>query len=164
MDCPKCYGRYASENMPCRQCEFNASCRYYTDSEKQLRSRSERNRTVNMEKVSHLAARGNSSGSETVKGDPIVYALSRFFRYLLALDSYTLGIISQIITDSANGERPSVSQLSKLRGCSRQAMHRKLLSVIARNPELAGIFAGAMSRIDSGRRLFNAGKRSSRGI
>lgn len=164
MECPECYGNWATEKTSCRQCEFHISCRYYTKSEKQINSRSERNRAVNLDKINHIAARKQHTTENTSGNDPIVFALSRFFRYLLALDSYTLGIISQVMESSARGENCSVKHLSELRGCSRQAIHRKLLNIIARNPELAGVFSSVMNRVDSGRRLFNAGRKHIDGV
>ena len=88
--------------------------------------------------------------------------LGRFFRFLLELDDYTIGIISEVITP-ADPERKScsVSALSKLHGCSRQAMHRKILDIIARRPELALLLKSTMSKLSRGRQCFLRHRESS---
>jgi hypothetical protein len=54
----------------------------------------------------------------------------------------------------ADDEPVTVKTLSRLRGCSRQAVHRKILSIIQENPELAAFFLPMMKKISSARQSF----------
>ena len=80
--------------------------------------------------------------------------LGRFFRYLAGLDDYTIGIICEMLNSGNVAGNCTVSKLSRLRGCSRQTMHRKLLEIIARRPELSSLLQGTMYKLSRGRQRF----------
>lgn len=79
--------------------------------------------------------------------------LGKFFRYLLKLDKYTLGMICEVIDPACTGE-VSVNTLSAERGCSRQALHQKILSIIGAHPELALFFEPVMRKVTAARHSF----------
>lgn len=90
---------------------------------------------------------------ENADSDQLITMLGKFFRYLLELDEYTLGLICQVVAPT-DGKESTVKTLSRIRGCSRQAIHRKILSIIGEKPELSGFFAPLMKRISSARQNF----------
>ena len=159
MDCPVCYGSYPSGVNCCAKCEFFDSCRYYTATEKKVKSRThlasyEAMASVIPDRFSDAPLPGEEEEAAAEDRRGMADAIGSFFRYLLELDDYTVGIISEIISPSAAGVRCTVSQLSKLHGCSRQAMHRKMLSIIALHPELSSLFQNILYKLGSGRRRF----------
>lgn len=152
---PDCFGRYPAGNSPCAKCEYFDSCRYYTKTEKKVLSRSKlasydmlSNVLPDMPDFDHVP--GWKEPEDGRNG--IIDALGRFFRFLLELDEYTLGILREIIVPG--GEKCSVTLLGKLRGCSRQAIHRKILFEIARHPELSAVFIQIMDKLGASRRQF----------
>lgn len=156
MDCPSCYGKYPCGDAPCAKCEYFDSCRYYTATARKVESRSH---LVSYEAIAPLIPEGiddtHTPGCEETEAEhpDMIPALSGFFRYLLELDDYTLGIISEVVSPSSSG-RCTVSKLSRLHGCSRQAMHRKLMSIIALHPELSTLFQNILYKLSSSRRVF----------
>ena len=81
--------------------------------------------------------------------------LSEFCRFIFSLDDYTLGILAAIIVPGDPGARNcTVSDLARLHGCTRQAMHRKMLASVRRHPELAQLFRVALRKIGRGREFF----------
>lgn len=83
----------------------------------------------------------------------IITMLGKFFRYLLELDQYTLGMICQVI-DPDSPKEVSVSSIAAERGCSRQAVHQKILGIIGAHPELALLFGPVMRKVSAARRSF----------
>ena len=154
--CPECYGKAPADAAECRACEYRLSCRYYRLSE------------CKMDKREHLVSFDAAhevlecADFEHIPGcEPEIDArqerigeLSRFFRYLLELDTYSLGIITEVVAPSAPGRACTVRRLSELHGCSRQAMHKKLMKLIGSRPELAGLFRDTMSKLTAARRTF----------
>lgn len=153
---PVCFGKFPKGETPCAKCEFFDSCRYFAAT---ARQEARRERFCSFDAVSYrladLPASGTPSGNEdhSLRGK-LITMLGKFFRYLLELDDYTVGLISQIILSYDPAEPCSVSSLSRLHNCSRQAMHRKILAVIARNPELSTLFQSIMGKLSAGRRTF----------
>ncbi|MBR7130710.1 MAG: hypothetical protein IKC82_01805 [Lentisphaeria bacterium] len=154
--CPECYGKYRQSEKICRQCEYTESCNYYTASENSMKKRKH---WVSFEAAKGIIAGGNGyeeiiRNEEGEKDAEIIPALAAFFRYLLELDDYTLSLIREIIAPSVRDKVPNIRQLGKIHGCSRQAIHRKILRSIAIHPELAALFQGVMEKISAGRRTF----------
>lgn len=151
-----CYGNPRTAFV-CAGCSYYDSCRYYAGSWKKFNKRladislDRAHETLN-EIRDYRYIPGN-----TPLGDSrnITEILAEFFKYLLELDEYTLGIITRIIAPQyGNKMAPTVAELGKLRGCTRQAMHRKLLSSIGKHPELYTLFKMTMNKISRGRQLF----------
>lgn len=69
----------------------------------------------------------------------------QLLRYLLELDGYTFEIIREIILPRS-GKSCTVSDLCQLHGISRQSMHRKIMRVISRKPELYDLLRSTLSR------------------
>ena len=84
----------------------------------------------------------------------LIEMLGTFFRYMLSLDEYTLGLVCNVVEPQDKDLPVTVKTLSTLRGCSRQAIHRKMLSAIQENPELAVLFAPLLRKISSAKRNF----------
>ena len=159
---PKCYGSDGHGKFSrCTECEYYSSCGYYAATAALVESRSH---LASFEEVQSWLT--DAADYDHIPGEQeeiarrqdnnhLISMLGRFFRFLLELDDYTIGIISEVITP-ADPERKScsVSALSKLHGCSRQAMHRKILDIIARRPELTSLLQSTMYKLSSGRQRF----------
>lgn len=154
--CPECYGHYRRGGKYCGKCRYKESCNYYTVSESSMKRRSH---WVSYEAAEEIIANGGAVEpqifSPVRKTGGLIPALGDFFRYLLELDDYTIGLIREIIVPSVNDGKPlNIRKLSRLRGCSRQALHYKILRTIALHPELAALFQGVMEKLPAGRRSF----------
>ena len=105
--------------------------------------------------MKELKSYQSDTGPEKTVSDPdMVNALARFFRYLLELDDYTLGIISRMVTRWHNEEPLGINELSQEHGCSRQAMHRKIMSIIGQHPELSSMLTMLLPKLSRSRRNF----------
>ena len=134
MDSISCYGHFCEVSDKCRSCEYSESCRFFAAGEQKF---SRRSGHISFDKASNVIA--SEPYQDNSPEGRMRFALGKFFRYLLELDDYTMAIICEIITH--NGTTPlSVRKLGEVFGCSRQAMHRKILSVIGKNPELIEFF------------------------
>ena len=149
-----CYGRYQAKKTECADCEYLLSCRYYTGTVRQM---ARRRRDVSFEQISEFfpdtsaelpPAEMRSSRRRNIR------ELAAFFRYLLGLDDHTIGMIREVVLASAAGETMTVAKLSKLRSCSRQALHRKLLRTVSVHRELAALFLGILPKLSSSRKIF----------
>ncbi|MBE6364164.1 MAG: hypothetical protein E7053_00260 [Lentisphaerae bacterium] len=156
MNDPDCYGKFPNGNTPCAKCDYFDSCRYYAATAKAVNCR-ERH-MASFERASFLVPEmpdfdhipGEEKSTET---ENIVEALSKFFRYLIDLDEYTLALICQTVSGDENHQPVTVNSLSSLLGCSRQAVHRKMLSVIAAHPELSGFFRRVITKFAAAKSL-----------
>ncbi|MBE6390331.1 MAG: hypothetical protein E7043_09210 [Lentisphaerae bacterium] len=156
MDCPKCYGKYPNGETPCAKCEFFDSCRYWQATAKSINSRTH---VVSFEAAADIIP--DTPDYEHIPGmeelnvqDMIIDRIGKFFRYLLELDDYTLGIVTQMVSPVDGQRAQTVRQFSQMHNCSRQAMHRKMLRIISKHPELSGLFQLLMPKLSSGRRMF----------
>lgn len=159
-----CYGQY--HNCPPEKCEFAASCRYYRE------TRSAMNQQLGGQDFDRLAAwapdlaaapaavtewptgaKPGLSGSEVPQ---TTEDFAEFLRFLLHLDDYTLGVLAEIIApQNLNGKRRrSVAELARMRGISRQGMHRKTLRIARRYPELASLLGLTVKKIRNARAEF----------
>ena len=99
------------------------------------------------------ACAGDDNGNNAVNRG-MISALAQFFHYLLTLDDYTLGIIGRMCLRWHENKELNILELSREHGCSRQAMHRKILSIIAENPELTAMFTVLLPKLSDSRRKF----------
>ncbi len=176
-DAPCCWGKYKAESVCCVSCEYAAACRYCTETEPAM------NRPVggqDYDSVSEwapdLADYDHTPGDEPEEPEAATagYArqcpsggraeeLASFLNFILHLDDYTLGILAELIAPTRSGiGRYSVAELARLHGISRQGMHRKVLDVARKSPELAGLLAMSVKKIQKARRDFTAPCRRSR--
>ncbi len=154
---PECYGNFSASKKCCR-CSFRASCEFY----KQTSNENFRSKHVNYEAASFLAEIAFIPDETGEDERNMISMLADFFSYLLQLDDYTLGLLLQIVSPQQKGSHQTVSSLAKLHHCSRQAMHRKILDVIADRPELIVLFRNVLYKLPAARWLFLY-KRSQRG-
>ena len=177
-DAPSCWGKYKAESACCVACEYAAACRYCTETEPAM------NRPVggqDYDSVSEwapdLADYDHTPGCEPEEPEAATAAgyalqcpsggraeeLAAFLNFILHLDDYTLGILAELIAPTRSGiGRYSVAELARLHGISRQGMHRKVLDVARKSPELAGLLAMSVKKIQKARRDFTAPRRPSR--
>lgn len=154
--CPACYGTTPADAAKCRTCEYRLSCRYYRLSDRKM---DQREHVVSFDAAHEVL---ECADCEHIPGcEPEIDArqerigeLSRFFRYLLDLDGYSLGIIAEVVAPSEPGRHCTVHRLGELHGCSRQAMHKKLIKLIGSRPELAGLFRNTLYKLTAARRSF----------
>ncbi|MBO5667975.1 MAG: hypothetical protein J6S43_02505 [Lentisphaeria bacterium] len=156
MDCPECYGKFPNGTVPCAKCEFFDSCRYWQATAGSVNSRTH---VVSFEAAESIIP--DTPDFDHIPGmeeeniqDIIIDRLGKFFRYLLELDEYTLGIVTQIVAPAGSKAPATVRELGALHDCSRQAMHRKMLRIISRHPELSALFQLLMPKLSAGRRVF----------
>ncbi|MBR7155305.1 MAG: hypothetical protein IKD22_00575 [Lentisphaeria bacterium] len=151
-----CYGKYLPASAECKACPWQSSCEYYTATAASVESRSHLSSFEAMQDWHAQVADFDHIPGEEVpeeRSADILAMLSRFFRYLLELDAYSIGVICEVILPR-NGKSCTVSALGKLHGCSRQAMHRKILAMIAAHPELAVLLKKTMYKLTESRELF----------
>lgn len=161
----ECYGTY-TRRRSCVNCIYKSSCMLYS-------------RTLNkVDRGSGLVSFDNTvdqwypAPESTIPGyeepedkhSETVRAVAQMLKWIMSLDSYTLGIVAEIIAPT----RPapggvSIAHLAKLRNCSRQAMHEKMLYAVARFPELGALFQTALRRVGNLKSKFRryAGKKRS---
>ena len=156
-DC--CYGKFNSRPS-CRNCHYRASCKYYSAN---MISDQPDGNCVSYELVSEwyqeTADPSPSPGDEPDDGTDLIGIdkLAEFFRYLLNLDKYTLEILKLFISnDSTSGSVCSISEIARKRGCSRQAVHHKVLDIIRRHPELSQLFSLTLRHLPRDRRRYAA--------
>lgn len=153
-----CYGSCGSRPA-CRLCHYRASCKYYTTHP--LNDRRASCESVNFDSVAgwleETADYSDIPGCAEAENHDIIGIdkLASFFRYLLNLDKYTLTLLKQIFDDgNPEGNIPSVAEIAASRGCSRQAVHRKILDIIRKNPELSGLFSLTLRHLPRDRRHY----------
>ena len=153
-----CFGNPDCHSARCLKCEFHQSCNYCAATEKTVESRTH---LTSFEAIQNWlpdsADFDHIPGCEPDENDTsaLIPMLGRFFRFLLELDDYTMGIVCELIAPvDRTVKRCTVSHLSRLHGCSRQAMHRKILDIIANKPELTSLLKSTMYKLSSGRQRF----------
>ena len=152
---PGCYGKFGADKKVCGKCLYDKSCAYCKATENIVESRSHLTSFEQIENwKSEIADYDHIPGTSRPGNNGFLTILSRFFRYILELDDYSLGIIREVIVPAGSDKPSSVSHLGKLHGCSHQAMHRKLLDMIASHPELALLFRDIMFKLPRSRQIF----------
>ena len=160
----ECFG-HCRRDADCRECDLMASCACISDTEAHIEQHSGMTSVEELEgwalQLSTPAVlpdadeddAAEDSVAEPLPGD--LRRLSEFCRFIFSLDDYTLGILAAIIVPGDSGAANcTVSDLARLHGCSRQAMHRKMLASVRRHPELAQTFRVALRKIGRGRAVF----------
>lgn len=156
-DVSKCFGNPRSRSNTCCMCEYRQSCALFAATSRSVESRSKLTSFEEIQSWLPDSADFDHIPGETKVTDRhsrLISMLGRFFRYLIGLDDYTIGIICEMLNSGNVSGNYTVSKLSRLRGCSRQTMHRKLLEIIARRPELSSLLQGTMYKLSRGRQRF----------
>ena len=164
---PTCYGKNPGSRIYCRECEFFESCNYYARSRAKMESRLNMVSFEHIQNWSEIAAdHQHIPGCDPDEFDtdiappvPVpetdIHDMAEFLRFILELDDYTLGILSQIIVPGADNIRHcSISELARLHQCTRQAMHRKILRAARHNPELGKLLQMTFRKISRSRGQF----------
>ncbi len=152
----KCFGKFVIGSANCRKCEYLLSCRYYKMTGKKMDAREHIVSFDAAQELCECADFDHIPGNEEPFdfNREIILALSRFFRYMLELDEYSIGIIAEVVSPENKGVHCTVPYLSRIHGCSRQAMHRKLMKIIGAHPELAGLFRNTLYKLSDARQSF----------
>ena len=164
---PTCYGKNPGSRIRCRECEFLESCNYYARSRAKVESRLNMISFEHIQNWSEIAAdHQHIPGCDPDEYDPDtpppppvpeteIHDMAEFLRFILELDDYTLGILSQIIVpDADNIRRCSIAELARIHHCTRQAMHRKILRTARHNPELGKLLQMTFRKISRSRGQF----------
>ena len=154
-ECPQCFG-----SARCPACEFADSCRLV------VRTDSDMDKPAvpgaqDFDEVSEWAPDladyshipGEQPEDDLEPRNVSRQSLAALLTYLLHLDDYTLGILAEIIGPDRPG-RMTAAQLARVRGCSRQRMHLKLLEIAERHPELRPMLKLALLKIRKARSAF----------
>ena len=156
----ECFG-HCRGDADCRECDLMASCACISDTEDRIEQHSGMTSVEELDGWAlQLSAPAELPGDDPDDGEPEpttgeLTRLSEFCRFIFSLDDYTLGILAAIIVPGDPAARNcTVSDLARLHGCTRQAMHRKMLASVRRHPELAQLFRVALRKIGRGRTLF----------
>lgn len=152
----KCFGKFVSGNADCRKCEYMLSCRYYKVTGRKMESREHIVSFDAAQELFECADFDHIPGEQEPSDDSgeMIDALSSFFRYMLELDEYSIGIIAEVVSPGKKGVHCTVPYLSRVHGCSRQAMHRKLMKIIGAHPELSGLFRNTLYKLSNSRQSF----------
>ena len=142
-----CYGTFDNDKSDCRECLWWESCKYLTDEPKEIYPLGKK--MVSIERIYSIPDDQNSEESNNEE-QITIDELAEFFNWLIRCDEYTLGIIQELIISP----EITVSQLAAKHGVTRQAMHRKILSVIGRKKELSTLFLTTMPKLSSARKNF----------
>lgn len=155
----KCFG-HPDGQSGCRRCEFQESCRFIAADS----AGDGRLRMIDFDRVEEWESRiadysGIPGGDEPDDPEnPLllgVAGLAKFFRFILSLDDYTLGLVeAAIAAKSERGDTRSVLELARLRHCSRQAMHRKVIAAMTEHPVLADLLRLTLHKVGNGRSRF----------
>lgn len=158
----ECFG-HCRRDADCRDCDLFASCACISDTEESIEQHS------GMTSVEELDGWALQLSTPPVLPDaedepaeeqhePLTGELARlseFCRFIFTLDDYTIGILATIIAPDGDAAADcTVAALARLHGCTRQAMHRKMLASVRRHPELASLFRVALRKIGRGRGVF----------
>ena len=155
-DCPKCFG-----SALCPECEFADSCRLIVRTEPDMDKPTDAQSYESVEEwapdlADYTHIPGDSAEDETGDAAPELSRqnLAALLAYLLHLDNYTLGILAEIIAPQRGGERQTAAHLARVRGCSRQRMHLKLIEIAERYPELRQLLMLALLKLRKSREDF----------
>ena len=156
----ECFG-HCRRDADCRDCDLMASCLCISDTEARIEQHSGMASVEELDgwamQLSTPAVLPDAEEDAAAEPDDDDLArLSEFCRFIFSLDDYTLGILAAIIVPGERGGSCTVSDLARLHGCTRQAMHRKMLASVRRHPELAQLFRVALRKIGRGREFFRS--------
>ncbi len=153
----KCFGVYQGETENCRNCEYRVSCQLYTITEGRM------TQPLGGEDFDDSIMIPESSSTDPEKDDwnkltATMTELEHFLNFLFHLDDYSLGIIAEIIAPSnISSSKLTVAEMARIHGISRQGMHRKILDMACRTPELTNLLKCVVMKIQKGRNKFRQG-------
>ena len=127
-----CYGKYKA-NEACRICEYESSCRFYTNSPN-LRLLSADHLSLDMWRDDYLGKEDPFFDEETEFSIPLK-KVKKLLRTLLSLDEYTLFILTEIIVNHA-----TMIEIAGKRNVTKQCMHRKIVRASRSFPWLIPCF------------------------
>lgn len=152
-----CYGNYGN-NRKCTRCIYRLSCHLYSSTESTVESRLglvSLDSTVDEWLATDCSNIPGTEEPEINQHNEMISALARMFRWIISLDSYTLGLVAEIVVPGKiDASGVSIARLAALRGCSRQAIHGKMLTAVMEHPELASLFQTVLRRVGSLRSKF----------
>ncbi len=160
-DAPECWGQFKADCA----CEYSEACRLFTETEPAMnRPMYGQDYDAVGEWAPDLADYGHIPGCEPEEPEAATAApdLAGFLNFILHLDDYTLGILAELIAPSREAKRYTVADLARLHGISRQGMHRKVLSVARKSPELRSLLGMSVRKIRKARREFTAPREARR--
>jgi hypothetical protein len=155
----ECFGKFTHGNPACKTCSYVLACRYSKRSGGKL---DRREHIVSFEAAANLADSADyqhipgmeEDAGESDRHEEMISRMSQLLHYLLELDAYSLAIIAEVIKPAEPGVHCTVPYLSRRQGCSRQAMHRKIMKIIGAHPELAGLFSSTLYKLSEARQNF----------
>lgn len=162
----KCFGNYKKGSAECIACEYCASCQLFTKTEGRMDSSLGGQDFDSVSEFASELADYSTTPCETAELDEhdtedikAQYDFGGFLSYILSLDDYTLGVLSEIIAPTElSAKRLSVAQIARVHKISRQGMHRKTLDMARKSPELASILKCVVMKIRKSKVDFKAGK------
>ena len=155
----KCYGKYGSLET-CGSCPYADSCRYSTEhpfSETYLGGQNIDDVAGFAEDLADHRTPDTDLLAAEAAEEPAAQAtpagLLGMLNYLAHLDDNTLAILLEIIapTNHSKTRRLTVAEIARVRGVSRQAVHRKTLDMVIKYPELKSLLAVVVMKIRKGR-------------
>lgn len=148
-----CYGNFNSRQA-CKRCVYKLSCEFYTRTTPGINGRLGMVSFDNTVEEWYVDPDSHIPGEEEELPpqfrDEMISALGQMLKWLMSLDGYTLGLVAEMI--SPTGTDPggvSMAYLAKLRGCTRQSIHEKMVDSVLRFPELSALFQTALRRMGS---------------
>ena len=143
-DYSKCFGIKAFScqlDPECYLCEYTRACHWAANAPKP----DTRSALVSYENFSYSAEVATAAAIEDDPDDTPEYSRRDFaelLSFLLRMDEYTLKLASDALT----GNVTSVSELARLQGVSRQAMHQKMARAVKQYPEIKELLLGNLFR------------------
>jgi hypothetical protein len=151
-DAKSCYGKFASRNQ-CKNCIYKVSCELYTRTDPGINGRLGLVSFDNTVSEWYVDPDARIPGEEELPPnlrEEMISSLGRLLKWLMSLDGYTLGLVAEMIAPTRTDPGGvSVAYLAKLRGCTRQSVHEKMVDSVLRFPELSTLFQTALRRMSS---------------
>ena len=151
-DLKSCYGNFAAQ-AKCKKCVYKCSCEFYTRTTPGLSGR------LGMVSFDNTVGEWYVDPDMPIPGeeeypprlrDEMIASISQLLKWLMSLDGYTLGLVAEMISPTRTDPGGvSISYLAKLRGCTRQSIHEKMVDSVLRFPELSTLFQTALRRMSS---------------
>ncbi len=162
----KCFGFYQGGSEKCVICEYLTSCQLFTRTEGRMSAPPS---GLSFEEIPEFCEafavipavpEEQEEGARSVSFESFFpdngQQMGQLLNYLFYLDDYTLGILAEIVAPSKNPSKPlNVSELARIHGISRQGMHRKLLSIARKSPELASLLKCVLMKVRRSRSDFH---------
>ncbi len=167
----KCFGHYCQEKESCKKCEYHIACQLVEKTERKLDqplggqdfdeiSEFDEHLMVDAEvyrKINETNIR-HCNGCEEGECSCEKQDLAEFLNFLFHLDNYTLGILAEIVAPSQDSSsRLTVAKMARTHGISRQGMHRKILDIARKSPELSSLLKCVILKIRKSRTDFRKG-------